>query len=123
METKTYGPYGQNRFEKYERNVQVKPTTAKPASSGYAAKERQQNAPVKKFKAGAISATIWENQTRNDQGQIVSFKNVTFERVYKDVKGEWQTTNGLRANDLPKAVLVLQKAYEYLAFDESNAEE
>ena len=87
-----------------------------------ATKERQ-NLPLKKFRAGAISATIWENQGTNQQGQAVTFKSVNFERSYKDAKGEWQTTSALRTNDLPKAVLVLQKAYEYLAINAGEHEE
>jgi len=36
--------------------------------------------------------------------------------------GEWNTTNSLRVNDLPKAALVLQKAYEYISFRNSEDE-
>ena len=74
------------------------------------------NLPLKKIRVGAVSATIWENQSINEQGQPVSYKSVSFERSYKDAKGNWQNTNALRMGDLPKAVLVLQKAYEFLAF-------
>jgi hypothetical protein len=35
-----------------------------------------------------------------------------------DKNGEWQSTNTLRINDLPKASLVLQKAYEYIVMKE-----
>ncbi len=71
--------------------------------------------PEKKFRAGAISATVWLNEGKNDKGETVSYRTVSFERNYLDKDGNWQTTNSLRVNDLPKAVLVLQKAYEYLA--------
>ena len=86
-------------------------------------KHEKSNAPVKKFRVGGISATVWENQAKNDQGQAVSYKNVSFERAYKDAKGDWQSTTALRAADLPKAILVLNKAYEYLAFENAMAEE
>jgi hypothetical protein len=33
---------------------------------------------------------------------------------YKDKTGQWNGTNSLSLNDLPKAVLALQKAFEYL---------
>ncbi len=84
--------------------------------------QMKQNLPLKKFKVGGISATVWENHSKNDQGQIITYKTVGFERSYKDDKGDWQTTNALRSTDLPKAILVLNKAYEFLAF-EANAEE
>jgi hypothetical protein len=31
-----------------------------------------------------------------------------------DKEGNWQTTSSLRVGDIPKATLVLNKAYEYL---------
>ncbi|MBN2142837.1 hypothetical protein JW711_05915 [Candidatus Woesearchaeota archaeon] len=93
-----------------------------PSAKSNATKESR-NLPLKKFRVGAVSATVWENQSVNDQGQPVSFKNVSFERSYKDANGEWQTTNALRANDLPRAVLVLNKAYEFISFANASAEE
>lgn len=80
------------------------------------------NAPEKKFRAGAISATIWANQTVKD-GKVFEYKTVSFERNYKDKDDAWKTTNSLRMQDLPKAVLVLSKAYEYLALNAAHDEE
>ena len=71
------------------------------------------NLPEKKFRAGAVSATVWQNSVEKD-GQLSSYNSVSLERAYKDKKGEWQTTNSFRANDLPKLSLVAQKAYEYV---------
>jgi len=70
--------------------------------------------PLKKFRSGALSVAIWENETLGDDGQPRSFKTVSFERSYKDKNGEWKSSNSLRVNDLPKAALILSKAYEYL---------
>ena len=75
----------------------------------------KQNAPVTKFKAGAVSATIWENQNKNDKGEEVSYMTISLERNYKDKNDQWQKTNSFRTNDLPKASLVLTKAFEFLA--------
>ena len=72
------------------------------------------NLPEKKFRAGAISATIWQNQGQNQQGDAVEYRTISLDRVYKDKDGNWKNTNSLRVNDLPKATLALQKAYEYL---------
>ena len=71
--------------------------------------------PVKKFKAGAIDAAVWKNvnQQGKDGGDVVSY-SLSMERRYKDKDGEWQGTNTFRANDLPKAALVLVKAYEFI---------
>lgn len=71
--------------------------------------------PEKKFSTGAISATIWKNNgTSKKTGMPVEFRTIKLDRRYKDKEGNWQSTNSLRLNDLPKASLVLQKAYEYL---------
>ena len=71
--------------------------------------------PEKKFSTGAISATIWKNNgTSKKTGEPVDFRTIKIDRRYTDKEGNWQSTNSLRLNDLPKASLVLQKAYEYL---------
>ncbi len=70
--------------------------------------------PEKKFSTGAISAIIWKNNTLGKNGLPMEFKTIKLDRRYKDKDGNWQSTSSLRVNDLPKASLVLQKAYEYL---------
>jgi len=67
--------------------------------------------------------SIWENEGLSQEGVPTSYKSVSFDRRYKDKTGEWKSTNSLRANDLPKAVLILQKAYEYLVLTETHDEE
>ena len=77
-----------------------------------------ENLPEKKFRAGAISATIWRNQITTKDGQDREVRTVSFQRSYKDKDtDEWKTTSSLRAMDLPKAVVVLNKAYEYLVLN------
>lgn len=81
----------------------------------------EKNIPTKKYRAGAIVATVWNNETVKD-GKTVKYNTISFERSYKDKNDQWQTTNSLRTGDLPKAILVLSKAYEHLAMS-SNEEE
>ena len=78
--------------------------------------------PDKKFKSGPVSATIWSNETKNDKGEVVRFQTVSFERSYMDKEGNWRQTGTLRKGDLPRAVLVLQKAYEFLALTDDSIE-
>lgn len=91
--------------------------------------ERESNGktlPEKKFSTGAISATIWKNNGTSRNGLPVEFRTVQLNRRYKDKEGNWQSTGSLRLNDLPKASLVLQKAYEYLVLkgqDSSSSDE
>jgi hypothetical protein len=77
--------------------------------------------PETKFRSGAIAATIWANETVRD-GKKVEYKSVTFERSYKDKNDQWQSTNSLRTADIPKAILVLTKAYEHLALNADDEE-
>ncbi len=81
------------------------------------------NQPEKKFSTGVISATVWKNNgTSKKDGSQVEFKTITLQRRYKDKEGNWKSTNSLRLNDLPKASLVLNKAYEYLTLrDDQNS--
>lgn len=83
-------------------------------------KEEKKNKPVKKFRAGAIEATVWKNSIEREDGGKSSYPTVSFQRNYKDKDGEWQTTSSLRRNDLPKASLVLKKAYEFISMGDFN---
>ena len=78
--------------------------------------------PVKKYKVGGVQAAIWENQALNPQGQQETFHSVTMERRYKDKEGNWKTSESFRAGDLPKAILLLSKAYEFVALKEVDQE-
>jgi len=79
----------------------------------------EKNMPEQKFSAGAVSATVWKNQTEKN-GSVFDFRTISFERRYKDKEGKWQSSNSFRINDLPKARLVLDKAYEYLIMNKSQ---
>ncbi|MEM4337149.1 MAG: hypothetical protein QXG86_04045 [Candidatus Woesearchaeota archaeon] len=84
-------------------------------------KDKQtQNKPVHRFRAGPVTATIWKNTTEDGTKE---YSTVSFERHYRDKNGSWKSTNSLRVNDLPKAAMVLTKAYEYLAIHEKDTEE
>lgn len=78
--------------------------------------------PEKKFRAGAISATIWTNEKIEEDGKKTAYKTISIERSYTDKDGNWKNTNSLRTTDLPKAKLVLDKAYEYLTLNEEEEE-
>ena len=65
------------------------------------------------FKVGAVRASIFRNVIKKN-GKSISLPKVVIEVRYKDKDGQWKGTNSLSLNDLPKAILALQKAYEYL---------
>ncbi len=71
--------------------------------------------PDKRFQAGAIEASIFENEIQQN-GKTIKIKKVAFQKRYKSPQG-WKTTYSLDINDIPKAVLALSKAYEFLVMD------
>ena len=73
------------------------------------------------FKVGAVRASVFRNIIVKD-GQSIQMPKVAVEVRYKDKAGQWQGTNSLSSNDLPKAILALQKAYEYLMKHKEPAE-
>lgn len=72
------------------------------------------NKPEMTFRAGLISVAIWKNETNGNGKPPRTFRTVSFERRYKDKDGEWQSTSQLGRDDLPRAINVLTKAYDYL---------
>jgi len=84
--------------------------------------QNEKNLPDKKFRAGAISATVWKNHSEKN-GAVVEYRTVSLDRNYQNNKGEWNSTNTFRSSDLPKAMLVLQKAYEYIVMKDNTLEE
>ena len=74
--------------------------------------------PERVFKIGAVRASIFQN-TAMRNGQPILFPKVVLEVRYKDKTGQWKGTNSLSLNDLPKAILALQKAYDCL-MDKGN---
>jgi len=78
------------------------------------------NLPEKKFRAGSVSATIWLNKGQKVNGEEAEYRTISVERSYTDKNGNWQSTNSMRINDLPKAQLVLQKAYEYVVLNHQD---
>lgn len=65
------------------------------------------------FRHGPCSASVFENEYNRGETSF-SVRSVSFQRRYQDKDGQWQTTSSLKVNDIPKAVLVLNKAYEFL---------
>lgn len=78
----------------------------------------KKTAPTQKVKVGSIQVAIWENK-----GEKGTFQSITMERTYTTDNGKtFEHTNSLRKNDLPKAILALQKAYEKLVMESKDDE-
>lgn len=74
--------------------------------------------PVQKYQSGAIVASVWKNKGKEGS----EFLSVSLQKRYKDEKGVWQNSSSYKPGDIPKAMLVLQKAYEYVALNAESAD-
>ncbi len=74
------------------------------------------------FRHGQCSASVFENEYERGDRKF-SVRTVSFQRRYQDKDGQWQTTTSLKINDIPKAVLVLQRAYEFLTANDNYHDE
>lgn len=76
--------------------------------------------PVKEFRAGRVRASVWRAEVERD-GQTVVQHSVKIQNSYRDrTTQEWKTTDYFYPRDLPKLILVAQKAFEYVSLRESE---
>ena len=78
--------------------------------------------PIKDFRAGNIQASIWRNEAQKD-GQTVVRYSVRVQKRFRKENGSYENTDYFFPDDLPRLALVTQKAYEYIALNESKEHE
>ena len=76
-----------------------------------------QSKPVQKFRAGAISCALWENEITVN-GRKIKVLKATVERRYKD-GDEWKSSGSYGLNEIPRAIWCLQKAFDHM-IEENN---
>ena len=74
------------------------------------------------FRHGSCSASVFENEYERN-GETFTVRRVAFQRRYRDKDGQWNTTSSLKVNDIPKAILVLEKAFEFLTCSAQSGDE
>jgi hypothetical protein len=77
--------------------------------------------PEKRFRCGGCEAAVFENEIAKG-GNTIRVKKVSFQKRYKNSEGEWKSTYSLDINEIPKAILALSKAYEYLVVGNKGQE-
>ena len=75
--------------------------------------------PISKFKAGMVSAAIWENQIEV-KGKTVPILKATVQRRYKDSNGTWKSSGSFSRNEIPLAIYCLQQAFETMIGEGSS---
>ena len=70
-----------------------------------------QTLPIARFKAGQVSAALWENEIVSDGRKAVILK-ATVQRRFKDKNGEWKSSTSFARNEIPLAIYCLQQAFK-----------
>jgi hypothetical protein len=70
---------------------------------------KSSNQPVHKIRHGAVSASIWRQES--DKGPMF---NVTFQRAYKDGDA-WKNSTSFGRNNLLVVSLIAARAYEWIS--------
>jgi len=84
------------------------------------------NRPIQEYKISNWRVSIWENVKEIDEASKVTYKTVSLSRSFKKKKEDiWrnEVINNIRRQDLAKLRLILNKAEEYLFFDNKGEEE
>ena len=76
-------------------------------------KMEEKKGPAAKFKAGQVSAALWENEITTRNGHKATILKASIQRRYKDDKdGQWKSSTSFSRNEIPLAIYCLQKAFE-----------
>ena len=76
-------------------------------------KMEKNNGPLARFKAGGVTAAVWDNSI-TVKGNIRSIKKVTLERRYMDKSGNWKSSNSFGRDEVALAKFCLDKAFEFM---------
>jgi hypothetical protein len=67
------------------------------------------NRPLQTYREGDLSVSIWRREVN---GRV--FHSCSFERTYRDAKGEYRYTRYFGLDDLGRVISLAQRASEYL---------
>ncbi len=76
--------------------------------------KQEKSKPIKTFRAGGIQASVWRDETEKD-GQTVVQHSVRIQKQFRKEDGSYADTQYYFQDDLPKLVLVAQKAFEFIS--------
>ena len=77
--------------------------------------------PLKKFRAGAITCALWENEMQLPGGGKKALLKATVERRYKDKNDTWKSSNSFGRNEIPLVKWCLDKAFTAM-IEEQNVQ-
>ena len=71
----------------------------------------QDTKPIAKFKAGPVTAALWQNEITVD-GQTTTILKATVDRRYRDRSGSYKSTQSFSRQDIPLVMFTLWRAWE-----------
>jgi hypothetical protein len=74
--------------------------------------------PLARFRAGAMSCALWENEIAVN-GTTKTALKASVSRRYKDRDGSWKSSQSFSRNEIPLAVYCLEKAFEKIVEEET----
>jgi len=77
--------------------------------------------PEKVFQHGTCRASIFTNHVKKN-GKAFEIPKVSISKRYRDSQGTWQSSSSLDINDVPKMILALSRAYQFLTASRNDSE-
>jgi len=81
--------------------------------------KNEDSKPIKTFRAGNIQASIWRKEVEKDGRTVIRY-SVRVQKQYRKEDGNYENTKYYFPDDLPKLILVAQKAFEFIALTKSK---
>jgi hypothetical protein len=73
----------------------------------------EENRPVRTFRARGCRVSVFENRTKDEAGRESVWFKASLRRVYREGE-EFKTTTSLSVTDVPVALHLLSKAFEFM---------
>lgn len=84
--------------------------------------ERAPQRPVKEFRAGTVKVAIWQNEVEQNGQRSVRHSIRIGKRYFDRQQNAWLDSEYLFVNDLPRLRLLVEKAFEFIALKEPDAD-
>ena len=80
---------------------------------------QQDTKPIKDFRCGGVQASVWRNEVEKN-GQTVVRHSVRIQKQFRKEGGDYENTEYYFPDELPRLILVAQRAYDYVTLVESK---
>ena len=98
------------------------PRPEERAANRAALEVNNMSGPVKKIRAGSVSAALWGNEATVN-GRTVNMLKATIDRRYRDSSGNWKSSNSFSRNEIPLAIYCLGKAFQAMIEERGDDDE